>query len=405
MALMTRREVAFAAGALSAAAAPSSKYVVVGAGVFGAWTAYQLRRAGHNVTLIDQYGPANARASSGGESRIIRCSYGPDELYTRMALRSLTLWPEFFHRAGVDWFHRTGVLWMCKPGNHYVEQSRETLRKTGVPFQDLSPADLKSRYPQMHVDPSVTAIFEPESGALMARRAVAAVVEQFVRDGGVYHLASVPPPHATARLKEIRTAEGVAFPADAFIFACGPWLGRVFPDVLGKRIFPTRQEVVFFGIPPGDRRFEGEQMPVWLDFSDTGGMYGFPDLENRGFKVAFDRHGPAFDPDAGNRIVGADRVKEARHYLLERFPDLAAMPVVDSRVCQYENTSNGDFVIDRHPALENVWLVGGGSGHGFKHGPAVGEYVAARVTGADTPAVEPRFSLASKGTQQSRAVY
>jgi glycine/D-amino acid oxidase-like deaminating enzyme len=103
--------------------------------------------------------------------------------------------------------------------------------------------------------------------------------------------------------------------------------------------------------------------------------------------------------------VGADRVKEARHYLLERFPDLAAMPVVDSRVCQYENTSNGDFVIDRHPALENVWLVGGGSGHGFKHGPAVGEYVAARVTGADTPAVEPRFSLASKGTQQSRAVY
>jgi glycine/D-amino acid oxidase-like deaminating enzyme len=197
----------------------------------------------------------------------------------------------------------------------------------------------------------------------------------------------------------------VAFPADAFIFACGPWLGRVFPDVLGKRIFPTRQEVVFFGIPPGDRRFEGEQMPVWLDFSDTGGMYGFPDLENRGFKVAFDRHGPAFDPDAGNRIVGADRVKEARHYLLERFPDLAAMPVVDSRVCQYENTSNGDFVIDRHPALENVWLVGGGSGHGFKHGPAVGEYVAARVTGADTPAVEPRFSLASKGTQQSRAVY
>ena len=406
MALLTRRELALtAAGALSASAASPSKYVVVGAGVFGAWTAYHLRRAGHDVTLIDQYGPANARASSGGESRIIRCSYGPDELYTRMALRSLTLWPEFFHRAGVDLFHPTGVLWMAKPGNRYVEQSRETLRKTGVKFQDLSPVDLKTRYPQMHLDPAAIAILEPDSGALMARQAVAAVVEQFIRDGGAYHLARIPPPKETTRLREIRTSDGVAFTADAFVFACGPWLGRVFPEVLGRRIFPTRQEVVFFGIPPGDRRFEPEQMPVWIDFSDDRGMYGFPDLDRRGFKVAFDLHGPAFDPDSGNRIITADRVREARRYVQERFPALAAMPVVDSRVCQYENTSNGDFVIDRHPALENVWLAGGGSGHGFKHGPAVGEYVAARVTGAPTPAVEPRFSLASKGTRQSRAVY
>jgi glycine/D-amino acid oxidase-like deaminating enzyme len=134
-------------------------------------------------------------------------------------------------------------------------------------------------------------------------------------------------------------------------------------------------------------------------------MYGFPDLERRGFKVAFDLHGPPFDPDTGNRIVTPDRVREARRYVQERFPALASMPVVDSRVCQYENTSNGDFVIDRHPALENVWLVGGGSGHGFKHGPAVGEYAAARVTGAAAPALEPRFSLASKGTRQSRTVY
>jgi monomeric sarcosine oxidase len=405
MALFTRREWALSAAALASASAASSKYVVVGAGVFGAWTAYHLRRAGHDVTLLDQYGPANARASSGGESRIIRCSYGPDELYTRMALRSLTLWPEFFQRAGVHLLHRTGVLWMAKPGNRYVDQSRESLRKTNVKFQDLSPSDLKTRYPQMHLDPAAIAIFEPESGALMARQAVAAVVEQFVRDGGAYRLARVATPAEAGHLREIRTADGVAFTADAFVFACGPWLGRVFPEVLGKRVFPTRQEVVFFGIPPGDRRFEPEQMPVWIDFSDDRGMYGFPDLERRGFKVAFDLHGPPFDPDTGNRIVTPDRVREARRYVQERFPALASMPVVDSRVCQYENTSNGDFVIDRHPALENVWLVGGGSGHGFKHGPAVGEYAAARVTGAAAPALEPRFSLASKGTRQSRTVY
>jgi glycine/D-amino acid oxidase-like deaminating enzyme len=146
-------------------------------------------------------------------------------------------------------------------------------------------------------------------------------------------------------------------------------------------------------------------MPVWIDFSDDRGMYGFPDLEGRGFKVAFDGHGPAFDPDTGERVVGDDKIKEARAYLADRCPALANMPVIESRVCQYENTSNGDFLIDRHPAAENVWLVGGGSGHGFKHGPAVGEYTAARVTDLETPGVEPRFSLRSKGVEQRRTVY
>ena len=167
----------------------------------------------------------------------------------------------------------------------------------------------------------------------------------------------------------------------------------------------TRQEVIFFGIPAGDDRFEPPQMPVWIDFGDNRGMYGFPDIESRGFKIAFDHHGPAFDPDSEDRLVAPEKIKAAREYVAERFPALANAPVVDSRVCQYENTSNGDFVIDRHPEFENVWFAGGGSGHGFKHGPAVGEYTAARVTGLADPAVEPRFSLASKGTEQHRSVY
>ena len=371
-----------------------ANYAVIGAGVFGAWTAYHLRRAGHNVTLFDQYGPAGSRASSGGESRIIRAAYGPDQVYTRMAVRSLALWSEFFARAGRPLFHRTGVLWMAQPGNTYVQQSRDSLHKAGVKFDDLSPADLKNRYPQIRLHPDTIAIFEPDSGALMARQAVQAVVAQFIKDGGAYR-------HASVSAADI----GKSVSADAYVFACGPWLGKVFPDFLANRIFPTRQEVMFFGIPAGDRRFEPPQMPVWLDFTDDRGMYGFPDLEGRGFKVAFDRHGPEIDPDTLNRLVSPDKIAAARAYLKERFSDLENSPLIESRVCQYENTSNGDFLIDRHPRLENVWIAGGGSGHGFKHGPAVGEYVAARVTGAANPAVEPRFSLASKGTQQKRAVY
>jgi sarcosine oxidase len=404
---MSRRELAgslLMAGSLSGAESRAS-YVVVGAGVFGAWTAYYLRQAGHKVTLLDQYGPASGRASSGGESRIIRCAYGPDLVYTRMAHRSLPLWSDLFQRSGRPLLLRIGVLWMAKAGNQYTGQSRESLRQDNVPFEDLSTAELRRRYPQIRVDDGTEAILEPESGALLARQAVAVVVEQFVKAGGVYRHSLVVRPTGADKLKAVTTTDGETISADGFVFACGPWFPKVFPELLGPRIFPTRQEVLFFGPPAGDRRFEPPQMPVWIDFIDDRGMYGFPDLERRGFKVAFDNHGPEFDPDTGSRTISADKIEEARAYLKDRFPAMGDAPVLESRVCQYENTSNGDFVIDRHPDMENVWIVGGGSGHGFKHGPAVGEYAAARVLGKTAPAIEPRFSLASKGTKQNRAVH
>jgi glycine/D-amino acid oxidase-like deaminating enzyme len=92
-----------------------------------------------------------------------------------------------------------------------------------------------------------------------------------------------------------------------------------------------------------------------------------------------------------------------QEFVARRFPALKDAPIVGAEVCQYENTSNGDFLIDRHPGLSNVWLVGGGSGHGFKHGPAVGEYVADRI--ADGKPVDAKFSLATKQKVQKRTVY
>ena len=188
-----------------------------------------------------------------------------------------------------------------------------------------------------------------------------------------------------------------------FRSACGPWLPKLFPHLLGTRIYPTRQEIFFFAPPAGDRRFAPPQLPVWIDFSDVRGPYGFPDLESRGFKLGFDRHGPAFDPDTGDRRVSAAGLEEAYRFLAERFPDLADAPLVESRVCQYESTSSGDFLIDRHPDFDNVWLAGGGSGHGFKHAPAVGEYLSRRML--DGGIVDARFSLERKGEERQRTVY
>ena len=370
--------------------AKSHDVAVIGAGVFGAWTAYWLRRAGAKVLLVDAYGPGNSRASSGGESRMIRLGYGPDEIYTRMAQRSLVLWKELFEELGphaASLFQRTGILWLARGRDAYCEAVLSTLEHVGVRFERLDRDELDDRFPQIDSGETVWGILETDSGVLMARRAVQAVVAR-AREIGVDYR------------QDLVTTE-TKIDADTVVFACGPWLPKIFPDLLGELIHVTRQEVFFFGVPPGDERFGPQALPAWIDFNDL--VYGLPNIEARGFKLAIDAHGPEFDPDTSERVVTAEGLTAARAYLAKRMPLLAGAPMLESRVCQYENTSNGDFLIDKHPEQGNVWLVGGGSGHGFKHGPVVGEYVASMIGGTGTP--EPRFSLATKQRVQSRQVY
>ncbi|MBO0858789.1 MAG: FAD-dependent oxidoreductase [Chloracidobacterium sp.] len=379
---------------------------VIGAGVFGSWIAYYLQRAGLGVALIDAYGAANTRASSGGESRIIRMGYGADEIYTRWSHRSLAAWQEFFASVGRgELFHRTGVLLMAGENDPRIIATRLTLEKAGVNFEFLDRDELERRYPQIAFRDVSSAIYEPLSGALMARRAVQSVADFVTRNGGDYLIESALAPADSAtssgRLNEIVTAGGSRISADVFVFACGPWLPKLFPALLKGIIHPTRQEVYFFGIPAGDARFTPPMTPTWIDFGAE--TYGIPSLENRGFKVAFDRHGGAIDPDTAERSVTEESLRLTRGFLASRFPALAGAPLVEARVCQYENTSNGDFLIDRHTDFNNVWLAGGGSGHGFKHGPALGEYVAARVI--EGGEIEKRFTLATKETSVRRTVF
>jgi glycine/D-amino acid oxidase-like deaminating enzyme len=141
------------------------------------------------------------------------------------------------------------------------------------------------------------------------------------------------------------------------------------------------------------------RLPGWAEFNEGDIYYGFPDLEARGFKIAHDRHGPAMDPDSGDRAFSQAALADVREFMQRRFPALADRPLVESRVCQYENSWNGDLLIDRHPDWNNVWLVGAGSGHGFKHGPAVGRY-AARLVSGGRPEITARFNLASKTSRQ-----
>ena len=373
--------------------------VVIGAGVFGVWTAYQLNRAGAAVLLVDAYGPGNSRSSSGGESRIMRLGYGADEIYTRSAQRSLSQWQELFASIGTpNLFQQTAMLFLAREDDAYCEATLRTLQAAGARCERLDHAELSRRFSQLNFSGVSWAVLELDAGVLLARRAVQAVANKARANGVDYLEEAIATPVVD---RNVRTTSGKRIDAEHLVFACGPWLPKLFPDLLGELIYVTRQEVFFLGVPPGNTLFNPGQMPIWIDFNDL--VYALPNIEGRGFKLAIDAHGPEFDPDHGERIVSTELTRAVREYIARRVPLLADAPVTESRVCQYENTSNGDLLIDRHPSLQNVWVVGGGSGHGFKHGPAVGEYVAAMITGSNKP--EPRFSLATKERVQQRKVF
>ena len=347
----------------------------------------------------------------------MRGTYGPDQPYTEMAARALKLWTKYEHRWKRQFLHRTGVLWMASGHDDAFERgSVEALRAAKIKFQELSAPQMKKRWPQINFDGIEWAIFEPECGYLDARASCQAVVEAFVAAGGTYRQAAVLADgletgflrdgleagllrgRARGRaalqgrvtlVKRERAVAPVVAPsihspspkplkADAYVFACGPWLGKLFPQTVGNLIQPTKQDFFFFGTPAGDDRFSDAHLPVWGDHRGRF-RYGIPGAisgdARRGFKIADDTRGPPFDPTDGERVVSQETLRDIREYVAFRFPALKNAPLVETRVCQYEQTPDSHFIIDRHPKSENVWIVGGGSGHGFKHGPALGEMI------------------------------
>lgn len=363
---------------------------VVGAGAFGGWTALALLRSGLRVTLIDAWGPGHARASSGGETRVIRAVYGGNRIYSRMAARALVLWRDAELEWGRRVLHHTGALWLCEKDDAYVRDSLEPMKAEGLTVTQLASGDAAARFPQMNFADARTVFLEHDAGFLDARVSCELVRDSFVRAGGEYLQAVIAPVASNARrVTAIDVAGGSSVKADQFVFACGPWMARMFPDVIGSRIRATRQEVFFFGTPAGEVRYDPSSLPVWVHMGQRV-TYGVPNHQGRGLKIADDTHGEELDPTSTQRVVSERGLAAARAILAQRFPSLASAPLVESRVCQYEVTNDGHFLVDRHPHMENVWLAGGGSGHGFKMGPALGEHVAAVVQG--NRAVEPLFA-------------
>jgi sarcosine oxidase len=372
-------------------AEPAADVVVVGAGAFGGWTALHLREMGHAVTLLDAYGPGNGRAASGGETRQIRVGYGDQEIYSRWVLRALEKWKAREEEFGQSLMLKAGRLQLAASWTPELRATRTVFEKLGVAHEVVPHEELAKRHPQMRPEGIEFALFEPSAGVLRARYAMQVVASAFEKKGGRVRIGRAEPPSGSgSALSRISLRGDESLSAAAYVFACGPWLPKVFPELLGRKIFTPRRDTFFFGTPAGDIRFNHPNLP---NFADAG-YYGFSNIDSRGFKLCPQGEQVAFDPDLDERVHNAYLLERARAFLAHRFPDLKDQPLLESRVCQTEMSVDENFIVQKHPQWDNVWIAGGGSGHGFKHGPVVGEYVARRVSGKDEePELEAMFRI------------
>jgi glycine/D-amino acid oxidase-like deaminating enzyme len=283
------------------------------------------------------------------------------------------------------------MLWLAGSDDEYERRALDVLSDVGIDHEALHTREASTRYPQINLEGVEWCILERDAGYLLARRSCERVVEAVLTEGGHYkQLQATPGACEHGELTGLRLSDGSNLQADQYVFACGPWLGNMFPELAGGLIASTRQEVFFFGTPAGDAQFLEGRMPVWLDRS-VPVFYGIPGNEYRGIKIASDNRGAEFDPTSGDRLPSTEGARAARDYLELRFPALKGAPIVEARVCQYENSPDHYFIIDRLASAQNAVIVGGGSGHGFKHGPAVGERVARLVLNNEAP--DERFCL------------
>jgi sarcosine oxidase len=355
-----------------------SSALVIGVGVFGASLADRLAREGWEVTLVDRFEPGHPRAESGGETRLIRCSHGPDGFYARSARRALELWRELGEGVLVE----SGVAWFARREDGWEADSERVLRAAGIPVERMSPGEGARLFPRLAVDDLAFVLHEPEAGVLRAADGVRALVRR-AREAGAQLVIGEAKPSGPAVTVDGRTLE-----ADSVVWACGAWLGRMFPEIVPMRI--TFQQLVLFEVAPE------WDAPGWVDFD--GAFYGHARVEGVGFKVGPDMDGVEVDPDTRPLAATAEAVGIAREYLATRFPSLADAPLASAPGCHYGLTPDGEFVFARHPEHERVWLLGGGSGHGYKHGPALAEHVAAVLAGTAEP--EPRFALGERSARR-----
>lgn len=398
----------------SGAAAPSigsnsPDIAVIGAGAFGGWTAHYLQQMGAKVLLIDALGAGNSRATSGDETRGVRSSYGdrttgePWMIWARLAMERWRAFDEQWNReAGLRAYFTTGDIIMRADWEPFLTQTKEWWEKNKIPFEVLPVEEIRYRWPVIDVTGINAVLYEPDAGVVRARRSCELVAAMYTHAGGAFEIARASTMFADhGKLLSLELSNGRTLRAGSYVFACGPWLGKIFSRHLGTRMRTPMGHVYYMGTPEDDPRYTFPNMPSW-NFPGITGWAALP-VDNRGFRL---RTGgaPAGDPDTSVRWIDASNHERARRFLAERFPGLKNQQILETRACHYESSVNRNFIIDRHPDMSNVWIAGAGNAEGFKFGPVVGEYIARRAAGQPTdPKLDEAFKFPKEEYEETTA--
>lgn len=335
--------------------------VVVGAGVTGSAIARELALRGFRVTLLEQYSSGTVRSASGGDTRLLRAAHGPEEWYAASAVAARERWVALQEETGTRIWEPVGLAWLVGRPDGFEAASLPVLDRLGVEYEWLAPEAGLDLFPSLETDGLAAILWEPGAGVLHARRATQLLAEEARRAG--------------VDVESRRASADDAPQADVVVWACGPWLAKLFP-FLELRV--ERRDVYLFG---ADTAWNGA--PGFVEYDAA--IYGHGDVGGIGVKVCPDAGGDEIDPDTLERSLSEERLAEARAYASGRFPGLAGAPLLGGRVCQYDLSPDTHFLVDRDPEHGGWWLVGAGSGHGFKHAPALGAYVADCIEGRREP--------------------
>ncbi|MCC5577428.1 FAD-dependent oxidoreductase [Microtetraspora sp. AC03309] len=355
--------------------------IVVGAGIWGTSLALRLAETGWRVTLVEQYAPGHVRQASAGETRLLRAAHGADEWYARMARQARDGWRELGARTGEELYLEAGLMWFARREDGWERASAHVLKNLDIPHEFLDPAEAGRRFPGFKGDDLAFVLYEPEAGLIRARRATQVTARLAVAAGvTLVRARAVPYGDAEGNAGPAIVADGEVLRADRVVWACGGWL----PTLFDAEVEVTRQDTLHFDVP---REWSTPPLPAFCDYE--GSAYGHGDVDGLGMKVTSDVEGEPFDPQEGSRRVLPESEEAARDYLRRRFPSLAGAPVLFSQVCQYTLTRDAEWIIAE--VSGGMWLLGGDSGHGFKHAPALAGYVADLLDGRRE--VDPRFGL------------
>lgn len=381
--------------------AGSPDFAVIGAGNFGVWTAYHLRAMGASVLLIDAWGPGNSRSTSGDETRGVRTSYGDrphGEQWMRWASRAIGRWQSWddtvAREQGTRLFFTTGDVILRSSWDSYITQTRTLFEKVGIRHAVLPVDEVRYRWPVIDTSAMQAAVYEPDAGVLRSRRACESVAAEFRRLGGAITVARATPTYQEdGQLQGVQLDDGRRITAGTYVFACGPWLGKVFPEVMARRLRTPIGSVFYLGMPMGNHAFEFPNLPSW-SITPTTGWPSLP-LDNRGFRVRMGG-APASDPDLSQRTIDPSNHERLRTFLGNTFPLMRDAPILETRSCHYEGTPTRNFTIAPHPDMSNVWIAGGGNAESFKFGPVLGKYIAQRLVGRDEePELAAAFALST----------